>query len=490
MDGPSFDLGEMLAKPRETARECAARHRARVAAIIATIEGEEPNATTHPAHALAAAEGQEIAGFEAAGRFFAVSRNGGGVLAGVCDRIRGPARVGDGQGDEFSLVEGLGLDRAERIVGRWGFRSPALVTDVRFLTSKPPAGLARLIDPKGLDRDRLPPIPRERSGAFAVGSFRRGDVRGALEPVLRLIRPEDAGRIKAIEQVWREAVGRDLGEQLLRLLGPTWCVYASPGGADGRSGPTVPTFLAGVTDSAAFAGALDRAASRVNAYFRKLANGGSPPALALERLPAPARGYRLTSPDGAAPWLTDAMQPTILVGKSFVAIAANPALARRAIDAEDHPADAWKPSGDLAAVYGALPARVGFLRVGNPRDSFWPGLIAHLPDAAGPFLASFVGIDPGDEDEGEQPAGVIEPLGLSRRRGFRVRVDRSRLPTPDEVRAHIFPSLLAATADDQGVRVIDLEALRWSCVGLGAKYGDAAGAGRPLSLEIHFAPGR
>lgn len=487
--GPSFDLGEMLAKPRETARDIAARHRARVAAILATIEREEADATTHPAYALAAAEGRDITGFEAVGRFFAVSRGDGGVLAGLRDGLRGSAGRAGGQGDEFSLVDALGLQRATKIVGRWGFRGQAILTDVRFLTPGSPAGLVGLIDPKGLDKGHLPPIPREM-GAFAVGSFRRGDVRGALEPMLGLVRPEHAGPLEAMEQIWREALGPELREELLRHLGPTWSVYASPGGPDGRSGPTVPTVLAGATDASSFAGALDRAASRINEDFRELAEGGDPPALALERLPAPARGYRLTSPAGSAAWLTDAIRPTILVGKSSVAIAASPALARRAIDAEDHPADAWKPTGDLAAVYEALPARVGFLRVGNLRDSSWPEAIAHLPDAAGPFLSSFVGADLGDNDDAAPPAGLLGRLGLSRRRGFRVQVDRGRVPTPDEVRAHIFPSLLAATVDDRGVRVIDLEALPWGCLGLGAKYGDGPGAGRPLSIEINFAPAR
>ncbi len=392
--GPSFELAEIMTKPQETSKEIGALHQARVAALIATIEHEEADARAHPVHALAAAEGREIDGFEADGLFFAMSRKGGGVLGELRNRLRPASGPSGAQGDEFTVAESLGLDRATQIVGRWGFRGKALLTDVRFLNPGPMTGMAGLFDRAGLPKDRLPPIPRTM-GTFAFGSFRRGDVRLAIEPLLGMLKSEYADHRESAEQVLRDAIGPQLGAELFRHLGPTWCIYASPGGPGGLSGPAVPTVLAAVDDPDAFGTVLDRAATRVNDHFRKRAGGGERPALAVERMPAPARGYWLVSPAGSVPWLTDALRPTILAGKSYVAIAANPELARRAIAAEDEPAACWKPTGELLKVFEALPARVSFLRVGNPRDSSWPEAIAHLPETAGPFLEAFVGADLG-----------------------------------------------------------------------------------------------
>ena len=262
--------------------------------MIATIEHEEADARAHPAHALAAAQGREIGGFEPDGLFFAASRKGGGVIGELRDRVGFASQRGGAQGDEFTVAESLGLDRATQIVGRWGFRGKALLTDVRFLNPGPMTGMAGLFDRAGFPKDRMPPIPRTM-GTFAVGSFRRGDVRRVIEPLLGMLKSEYADHREAAEQVLRDAIGPRLGEELLRHLGPAWCVAASPGGPGGLSGPTVPTVLAGVDDADAFGKVLDRAAVRINAYFRNRAGGegdgrpadGDLPALAVERLPAP-----------------------------------------------------------------------------------------------------------------------------------------------------------------------------------------------------------
>ena len=72
---------------------------------------------------------------------------------------------------------------------------------------------------------------------------------------------------------------------------------------------------------------------------------------------------------GLVPWLTDDMQPTVLLGESFVAVAANPTLARAAIASAAQPAARWQPTGELRKSIECLPANVVFLSVGNPRAS-------------------------------------------------------------------------------------------------------------------------
>src|SRR4051812_5109590 len=66
------------------------------------------------------------------------------------------------------------------------------------------------------------------------------------------------------------------------------------------------------------------------------------PLLAVERLPAPERGYRLTSPSGLVPWFAEgASEPTILVGKGYLAVAQHAREARAALSAEADPAQLW-----------------------------------------------------------------------------------------------------------------------------------------------------
>ena len=92
--------------------------------------------------------------------------------------------------------------------------------------------------------------------------------------------------------------------------------------------------LAGVHDAAAFGKVLDSIANRVNQYLNDPNKGKDAaeqvkkeadlPVLALVKLPAPDRGYQLTSPERLVPWLEpDEHRPTILVGRSFVANAFN-----------------------------------------------------------------------------------------------------------------------------------------------------------------------
>ena len=98
--------------------------------------------------------------------------------------------------------------------------------------------------------------------------------------------------------------------------------------------PASHALVVSVDDAASFMKVLDDLAGRANQYLRDRektnegpAAGGrkaDPPMLSLEKLPAPSRGYRLTSPAHLVFWLNEDVQPTILVGKSHVSLAINP----------------------------------------------------------------------------------------------------------------------------------------------------------------------
>jgi hypothetical protein len=67
------------------------------------------------------------------------------------------------------------------------------------------------------------------------------------------------------------------------------------------------------------------------------------------------------------------------------------------------------------------------------------------------------------EDAG--PTSVFQTmLGIPRSGRFRVRVDPNKIPAEADLRARLFPSVLASTVDDHGVRWIGREAFPFACM--------------------------
>ena len=274
---------------------------------------------------------------------------------------------------------------------------------------------------------------------------------------------------------------------LLERLGPTWSVHASPGGK-GVKAEALPTLLIGFDDADKVDQALKALASEINADLAKRlgdrtdarAAGVEKPTLALERLAAPDRGYRLVSSAGLLPWLGDDLQPTILVGKSSLVVAANPTLAREAIAAESNLDRRDAPTGELARSIEALPANVSFLSVGNPRDSSWPEAIVNLPSTAGPFVEKFLHVDLGIDPPAARAPDLLDALGVPKN------VAGRSSPRVEELRALIHPSVVAVSVEERLVRVISLEALPLACLGFEAHFEPQGN----MDVKQKYGPGR
>jgi hypothetical protein len=392
------------------------------------------------------------------------------------------------------LFVGSGLDGVTRIVGRWGFQGNALLTDVRVEAPRPRRGLVGVLDQPGFRKDRLPPIPRG-SGAFLIGSC--DPVKAYDEFILPWIKGLDSGDpgkagfevSHGLELVVFELTGQRLHEDLLGHFGPHWCLYSEPGPKAGANDTSMPTLLVGIDDAKAFGKVLDSLARRVNENLRTLLQGddekpsGEPPIFLLERLPAPERGYRLGSPSGIVSWLGKGQQPTIMVGESHVAFAASPAKARAALAMASRPMEQWAPEGELARAFECLPAEISSLSVGNPGDSSWPEMIASLPKLVQHLTSAFEVV----EDELPGPsvgAKLLGMMGVPQAGGFRLRVDTAKVPEPDALRAHLFPSVLATAADDQGFRLISREAIPFACVGPRFRYSANSKDGEAIAIEL------
>jgi len=445
--GPWDDVGALLdPAKKKTPTAAHARHRA---AVLDVIEGKQPNIAMHAAYVSALAQGKDIKGFEPDGLFF----------------IEHPLQV-----------ELVGLDGIKRIAGRWGFQGKALLTDVRVEAPAPRKGLVAWLDQPAFRKDRLPPIPRNTS-AFAIDSLDPAASFQKVVGALTALVPELDGEIVKFERAIREATGLQLRQDLLNQLGPTWSVLRLPSldrnrGDRAEFDPTAYALLAGVHDASAFGKVLDSMACRANQYLRdqdksddKKKQGkkeADPPILALERLPAPDRGYQLTSPAQLISWLDDDVRPTILIGKSFVACASNLERAREALAAESQAGNPWRPAGELTQAFECLPEGLTFLAVGDPRDSAWPDAIAQLPSAVQALSAMLKDFS---DDDSSMAAGLLGAIGIPRPGGFRVRIDPSRIPTAEQLRPYLFPSVLAATVDDRGFRLIGREAFPLACIG-------------------------
>jgi hypothetical protein len=399
----------------------------------------------------------------------------------------------------------FGLDGVRRIVGRWGFHGKALLTDVRLEAPAPRKGIVAWLDQPAFAIDHLPAIPRDTT-LFGVDSLDLAASYQKLVGAFNVLEPGVAGEFGQWERALRDATGLRLREDLLNHLGPSWSLFRLPsmdrnGRDEDELDPTEFALLAGVRDPEAFAKVLDSIASRVNQYFRDAEKRNDkqqgnrdvdPPVLALEPLKAPDRGYQLTSPARLVPWLGNEVRPTILVGKSFIAYASNLERAREALAAESPAAGPWRPAGELAKAFECLPERLTLLIVGDHRDSAWPGLIADLPSNVQTLSAMLGGVA---ELDSSPEAGLLGVLGIPRPGSFRLRIDPALIPKADQLRPYLFPSVLAATADDRGFRLICREALPLACFKYSAalkssvEWTKAKGLERKVKIDLGLLQG-
>jgi len=364
----------------------------------------------------------------------------------------------------WAYIEARGIEDIKGIAGRWGFQGKALLTHLRIEAPVPRKVLSVCLDQPALNKAHLPPIP---SGVktFVVASFDPAKNYQTLSNVLNSIGSRGTDEIRRIEKLVRDETQLRLREDLLKHVGPTWWAFPVPSRkADGhepnKAGPAANVLLAGVDDAEAFAKVLDALAPRVNQYLRDLdaenaANGQDKKGeasreIGLERLPAPARGYRLTAACCRAIGLNAGVEPVILVENSFMAVAANLDRAREALASTSRAEGSRKPSDELAKVLDGLPEGLTFLAVADPRASSLPYWIVSLPS-----MLKFVwnmNVELADTTCLDDLIGIARPGGLGEQ------IKPSPTPEPDDLRPYLFPSVLAATVDDRGCRLISRQA--------------------------------
>ena len=160
---------------------------------------------------------------------------------------------------------------------------------------------------------------------------------------------------------------------------------------------------------------------------------------------APDRGYQLTSPARLVPWLNDNLKPTILVGKSSVALASNLERAREASSAEIAANSPWLARGELQKAIDGMPENWQIPGRWRPANSTWPTLLEQLPGEVQLLATVFGGIG---DDQASAGGALTGGAGHPASRGFRVRIIEAQIPRADQVRRNLFPSVMAGTVDD------------------------------------------
>jgi hypothetical protein len=480
-------------------KQRAETHRTHMGKMLDCADGRRPDAGRHPSFLSARAEGKDLKGFEANGLWFVdstgdlgatVLAEGAGLaaefilsaLAVPAGQARpekkaeaAPAEADDAvaaaptANDEITRARrALGLDGIKRVVGRWGFQGKALLSDIRIEAPAPRRALAAVLDLPTFRTDRLPPIPAG-AGMFVVGSVDLDTDYRTLTEAAKALDAASADQIAAIEQGWRDACGLRLREDVLRLIGPTWCVYELPPGAEGPArhdpaGPWDHVLVAGINDPdqiakdvaalAAFCGQLDGfwEVFFADAGAKRGEAAGMP---RIEPLPAPDRGYRLILPPGPGAGARRPRQPTLLIGASTAVIAGDLETARRALSIDPGAADLREPSGELARALDGLPRELTFLAVTGTADLRLPERLGHLPGV----VQTLVNLSWPHESGDETILSLCDALGVARPGAPCIRVDRSKVPGPDWIRRTLLPSVVATTVDGRGFRIIGREAL-------------------------------
>jgi hypothetical protein len=121
-------------------------------------------------------------------------------------------------------------------------------------------------------------------------------------------------------------------------------------------------------------------------------------------------------------------------------------------------------TGELAEAFRCLPTTVTSLSIGNPRDSVWPGRVATLPSTVQFIGTSFGFFGPGTDEAKVTPASeVLALFGVPRPGGFRIRINPAKVPKADAIQDLLFPSVMATSVDDRGIRIIIREAIPLGC---------------------------
>ncbi|SIO58154.1 Protein of unknown function [Singulisphaera sp. GP187] len=361
----------------------------------------------------------------------------------------------------------FGLDRVKRLEYRWGIQGDALMTVTRLVAPAPRSGLLALFDQPTFGPESLAALPPGLAGVTAF-SVDLGGVYDRFVAGLNATNPAGRQTLESTEIAFRTVTGLRIRDDLLAQLGSKVTYFSLPTRGDAPSQVVAglaqgvlrtPRFSAilEVKDQAAFAKLLDGAVSKTEGYFRdQFEANKKPPPVRVHPLKGVAHGYSVSISPSVAP-LPAGFRPTFILRKSSLIFASNPEDARATLELQERVAPL--PASDpLALSLNRLPRRAIMASVIDERRSLLPELIANVPLLV-QWGQAFVGprfMRPQFRQVQPGRPGILMPLQQSFVAGLEI--DPDTIPTPEEVRPFLFPSVFTLTADDQAVEYTTREA--------------------------------
>ena len=347
-----------------------------------------------------------------------------------------------------------------------GFKGMALMTVTRLVAPAPRSGLLALFDQPTFDRESLASLPPGLAGVTAF-SVDLGGVYDRFVAGLAATNPMARTSFESSEIAFRNVTGLRIRDDLLAQLGSKVTYFSLPTRGDAPSHVVAglaqgflrtPRYVAilEVKDPAAFAKMLDGAVSKTQAYFRdRFEANTKPPPVRIHPLKGIAHGYSVSISPSVAP-LPAGFRPTFIMGKKSLIFASNPEDARATLELQERGAPL--PASDpLALPLSRLPRRAIMASVIDERRSLLPELIANLPLLV-QWGQTFVGgrfNGPQFRQPQQGRPGILMPMQGS---VAGLEIDPDKIPTPEELRPFLFPSVFTLTADDQAVEYTTREA--------------------------------
>ena len=176
-----------------------------VDAVIAALDGREPNAVDHPTR-TALKRGDDAPVFEPVGLAF-------------FDMAALPPLPRE--------AVALGLDRIKRVDYRWGFHGRAIQSIIGVVAPAPRTGIPALFDQPTFDLQHLPTLPGGLAG-FSVLSLDSTRLYDQIVAVASAIDPRASRPLAELEDALQQSTGLNLRDELLAPLGSRVVVYTVP----------------------------------------------------------------------------------------------------------------------------------------------------------------------------------------------------------------------------------------------------------------------
>ena len=344
----------------------------------------------------------------------------------------------------------LGLDGVKRLESCWGIREKAVLISFGVHAPRPRRGVLALFDqpPLGAGTRFADPKKATDHTLLSVDPLKLGDV---LVTILKQSDPRAAEEFDRVAQDLQRRTGVKLGQDILGKIGPRMGVLAPGAGWSANiiamwfSPPNI-GIVAELKDPKGFTTALDRLVEAANVELKKAGALVPPPpgqdarpgtAFAeFRRLKAPEQGYVLAVPPSVLP-TPAGLRPTILIDakRGRIALAGSPAAARRVLPALILDAPKSRSTEDRDALLIAQSDPSGGL----------PELLVNLPS-----LVQMVGVAAAQPP---RPGATPRPRLRPNAAPFRLELDPDSIPDVEAIRAHLFPSRFALTANESSIRL-------------------------------------